>query len=105
MEKIILANSETLEFSKFEGFNITVEGKTIEELEKLFTKSNLIKIQVVREDGVVYGVYNNLICDSITKNLTDNSITANLSKLDDTQVKIEELQKTIDTLVLANLGV
>lgn len=109
MDKIILNNNTNLEIDSIvnttNGMVITFKEKTINDLESEMTKDNLSKLQVANSNGEVYGIYNNLICNSITKNLIDSSITVNLSKLDDTQVKIAELQQTIDTLVLANLGV
>lgn len=109
MNKIILTNNESLEITSITTvinmFAITLVNKTIQDVEALMTKDNLTKLQLVNENNEVYGIYNNLICDSITKNLTDNSVAINLSKLDETQVKIAELRSTVDSLVLANLGV
>lgn len=99
MDKIILTNNTNLEFNKISnngnGLAITFTGKTITELEGLMTKENLTKLQVANSNGEVYGIYNNLECASITKNLTDSSITVNLFKLDDTQVKIAYLQTQV----------
>lgn len=109
MDKIILNNNTSLEFNSISnngnGLSITFKSKTIAELEGLMAKENLTKLQVVNSTGEVYGIYNNLEYTSITKNLTDSSVTVNLTKLDDTQVKIAELQQTVDTLVTASLGV
>lgn len=109
MDKIILSNNTNLEFNSISnnvnGLLITFTNNTITELEPLMVKENLVKLQIANSTGEVYGIYNNLECTSITKNLKDSSIMVNLSKLDDTQVKIAELQKTVDTLVLTNLGV
>ena len=109
MDKIILNNNTSLEFNSIanngNGLAITFGSKTIAELETVMTKDNLTKLQIANTSNEVYGIYNNLECTSIAKNLTDNSIIVNLSKLDDTQVKIAELQKTVDTLVITNLGV
>lgn len=103
MDKIILNDNTSLEVNSIANFNnalaITFTGKTITDIEPLMTKENLTKIQEVHEDETVYGVFNNFECVSITKNLADESITINLSKLDDTQVKLDELQKTVDILV------
>lgn len=102
MNKIILTSNTNLEFSSISsngnGLAITFINKTIKELEQLMTKDNLSKLQVSNENNEVYGIYNNLICNSITKNLTDSSITVNLTKLDDTQVKIAELQTQVFNL-------
>lgn len=103
MDKIILTNHQELEFITFIETNITIENKTIEELELLFTKENLVKVKVSTLNGEVYRTYNNLECTSITKNLKDNICTVNLKQLDPLVVKIEQLQATVDTLVLSGL--
>lgn len=103
MDKIILTDNTNLEFNSISnnvnGLSITFATKTITELEPLMTKENLTKLQIANATGEVSGIYNNLECDSITKNLVDNTTTVNLTKLDDTQVKLDELQKTVDTLL------
>ena len=103
MDKIILKNNTTLEFSKVEGLNITFKDKTIEELEKVFTKENCSRVQLTTENGEVYGIYNNLECTGITKNLEDSTVTVNLKQLDDLTVKVEDLQNTVDMLVIGEV--
>lgn len=103
MEKIILNNKAELEVKEFTGTTIILENKTIEELEQLFTKENLIKIEVKQENGDVTGIYNNLECISITKNLEDNTIIVNLRQLDALKLELEQLKETVDTLVLSGL--
>lgn len=102
MDRIILTNNTNLEFNSISnnenGLAIKFTTKTITELETLMTKENLNKLQIANATGEVYGIYNNLECISITKNLTDSSITVNLFKLDDTQVKIADLQKQVFNL-------
>lgn len=102
MDKIILNDNTSLEFNSVTNFSnalaITFTGKTITDIEPLMTKENLAKIQEVHEDETVYGIFNNFECISITKNLADESITVNLSKLDDTQVKITDMQTQIFNL-------
>ncbi|GEP65802.1 hypothetical protein CBE01nite_35700 [Clostridium beijerinckii] len=110
MDKIILNNNISLEFNSIYnsgevGLIINFTNKSITELETLMTKDNLTKLQVANSTGEVYGIYNNLECTSITKKLTDNSVTINLTKLDDTQIKIAELQQTVDALVATTLEV
>lgn len=99
MDKVILNNGTNLEFNSISnnknGIAIILTNKTITELETLMAKENLTKLQVANATGEVYGIYNNLECTSITKNLVNNSITVNLTKLDDTQVKISDLQKQV----------
>lgn len=102
MDKIILKDRTILEFNKIEGLAITFTDKAIEDLEKLFTKENCSKIQLVTSDEV-YGIYNNLECTSITKNLEDNTIAVNLKELNTLEVKVEQLQATVDTLVVSGL--
>lgn len=104
MDKIVLNDGTTLEFEKTEGLNITFKDKTIEELEKVFTKENCSKVQFTTEKGEVYGIYNNLECTSIIKNLSDSTVTVNLNKLDDLKVKVADLQQTVDELVLNTLN-
>lgn len=103
MNKIILKDGITLEFKKSEGLNITFTDKTVEELEKVFTKENCSKIQLGTEKGEVYGIYNNLECTSIIKNLEDSTVTVKLKELNTLEVKVEQLQNTVDDLVLSTL--
>ncbi|NFH89160.1 hypothetical protein FDA33_02845 [Clostridium botulinum] len=53
--------------------------------------------------GEVYGIYNNLEGTSIIKNLEDNNIDVNLKELNTLEVKVEQLQATVDTLVVSGL--
>ena len=101
--KIILKDKTALEFVNVEGLSITFKDKTIEELEKVFTKENCSKVQFTTEKGEVYGIYNNLECTSITKNLEDKNVTVNLKELDDLKIKVEQLQNTVDNLVTNSL--
>lgn len=103
MNKIILKDGTTLEFSKEEVLNVTFTDKTVDELEKVFTKENCSKIQLVTENGDIYGIHNNLECTSITKNLEDSTVTVNLKELNTLEVKVEQLQATVDTLVVSGL--
>lgn len=98
MDKIILNDDTTLEFKKSEGLNITFTDKTVEELEKVFTKDNCGKIQLGTEKGEVYGVYNNLECTSITKSLEDKNVTVNLKQLDSTAIRIDNLEGAVADL-------
>ena len=100
MNKIVLKDGTKLEFNKVEGLNITFTDKTVEELEKVFTKENCSKVQLTTEKGEVYGIYNNLECTSITKNLEDSTVIVNLKELNALEVKVEQLQNTVDDLVL-----
>lgn len=102
MNKIILKDGTTLEFSKEEVLNVTFTDKTVDELEKVFTKENCSKVQLATSDEV-YGIYNNLECTSITKNLEDSTVTVNLKELNTLEVKVEQLQATVDTLVVSGL--
>jgi hypothetical protein len=108
MDKIILNDNTSLEFSLISsngnGLTITFTENTIEGLEPVMTKDNLVKLQVANSNGDVYGIYNNLSCKSITKDLTDNSITVNLKQLDSLEIKVENLQSTVDILVLSSLS-
>jgi RNA-binding protein YhbY len=82
MDKIILNNGTNLEFLKSNGLNsVTIENKTIEELEKLLTTENLVKVQFSNSNSEVYGNYENLECVSITKYLADESIAINLKEI------------------------
>ena len=103
MDKLILNDGTVLGFTKAEGLNITFTDKTIEELEKVFTKENCNKVQLATNTGEVYGIYNNLECTSIVKNLEDSSITLNLMQLDDLAVKVKDLQNTVDLLVMGEV--
>ena len=103
MDKIILNDGTTLEYSRIEGINITFTDKAIEELENSFTKENCSKIQLSKSTGEIYGIYNNLECTSIVKNLEDNTVVVNLKQLDDLKVQVEQLQATVDTLVVSGL--
>ena len=98
MDKIILKDGTKLEFNKIEGLNITFTDKTIEELEKVFTKENCSKVQLATERGEVYGIYNNLECTSITKNLEDKNVTVNLKELDSTAIRIDNLEGAVADL-------
>ena len=86
MNKIIFNNNTSIDFSliinTINGLSITFENKTSDELEILMTKNNLSKFQIANSSGEIYGIYNDLECGSITKNLADSSITVNLSKID-----------------------
>lgn len=103
MDKVILKDGTTLDFIKTEGLNITFTDKTVEELENVFTKENCSKIQLTTEKGEVYGIYNNLECTSITKNLNDSTVLVTLKQLDDLIVKVEDLQNTVDMLVMGEV--
>ena len=103
MDKIILKNNTTVELRKGEGLNIIFKNKTIEELEKVFTKENCSKVQLTTENGEVYGIYNNLECTGITKNLEDSTVLVTLKQLDDLTVKVEDLQNTVDMLVIGEV--
>ena len=104
MDKLILNDNTNLEFSLISsngnGLEIIFTEKIIESLELVMTKSNLIKLEIANSNGEVYGIYNNLECVSITKNLADTTITVNLKQLDSLEVKVEELQSTVDILIL-----
>ncbi|MBY7025065.1 hypothetical protein FDC27_09860 [Clostridium botulinum] len=86
-----------------EGLNITFTDKTVQELETIFTKENCSKIQLATRIGEVYGIYNNLEGTSIIKNLENNNIDVNLKELNTLEVKVEQLQATVDTLVVSGL--
>lgn len=103
MNKIILNDGTKLEFLEESGLNFFFTNKTVEELEKCFTKDNCSKIQLSKSTGEVYGIYNNLECTSITKNLEDSTVTVNLRQLNTLEVKVEQLQATVDTLVVSGL--
>lgn len=103
MNKIILSDGTTLEFAIAEGVNITFTGKNVGELEKVFTKENCSKVQLATEKGDIYGVYNNLECTSITKNLEDSTVTVNLKELNTLEVKMKDLQNTVDLLVIGEV--
>lgn len=98
MDKIILKNKTELIFNKIERLNITFADKTVEELEKAFTKENCSRVQFATENGEVYGIYNNLECTCITKNLEDDTITVNLNQLDNTVVRINDLEDAVADL-------
>ena len=100
MNKLILKDGTILEFSKIEGLNISFTDKTIEELEKVLTKENCNKIQLVTESEEVYGIFNNLECTSITKNLDGSTVIVHLRQIDDLKIKVEHLQSTVEDLVL-----
>ena len=82
MDKIILNDGTKLEFNKSLGLKkITIENKTVEELETLLTVSNLSKVKISNSDeSNVYGEYTNLKGVSITKMLTDGSIIISLEE-------------------------
>lgn len=103
MEKIILNDGTTLEIKSMEGLNIVLDNISIEELEKAFTKENCSKIQLTTSTGEVCGIYNNLECVSIIKNLEDSTVIVNLKELNDLEVKMEDLQNTVDTLVIGEV--
>ena len=71
--------------------------------EKVFTKENCSKVQLTTENGEVYGIYNNLECTGITKNLEDSTVLVTLKQLDDLTVKVEDLQNTVDMLVIGEV--
>ena len=98
MDKIILNDKTNLEFKKSEGLNITFTDKTVEELEKVFTKENCNKVQFATSSGEVYGIYNNLECTSITKNLEDKNVTVHLKELDSTAIRIDNLEGAVADL-------
>lgn len=98
MNKIILKDGTMLEFNKIEGLNITFTDKTVEELEKTFTKENCSKVQLATENGKVYGIYNNLECLSITKNVKDSSVAVRLKELDSTAIRIDNLEGAVADL-------
>lgn len=109
MDKIILNDNTTLNFSLIEntskGLTLTFIDKTIAELEIIMIKDNLTKISLANENGKVYAVYNNLTCNNIAKKLVDGTVTVDLYELSDTEIKLNELQTTLDALVTTNLGV
>ena len=98
MDKIILKDGTTLKFNKIEGLNITFTDKTVEELEKTFTKENCSKIKLTTENGEVYGIYNNLECISISKNIKDFTVTVNLKELDSTNIRLSNLEGAVSEL-------
>ena len=106
MDRIILKNGQNLEFSKAESLNITFTDRTIEELESIFTKENCSKVQFTTERGEVYGIYNNLECTSIVKNLNYGTVMVNLKELDDTVIRVEALECAVGDLgtVINELG-
>lgn len=103
MEKILLNDGTTIEIKTMEGLSIVLDNTSIEELEKVFTKENCNKIQLITNAGEVCGIYNNLECVSIIKNLKDTTITVNLKELNDVEVKMEDLQNTVDMLVMGEV--
>ena len=103
MDKIILNDGTNLELNKVEGLSISFTDKTVEELEKIFTKDNCGKIQLATNSGKVYGIYNNLECTSIIKDLSDFTVTVNLKELTTLQVKVEDLQNTVDMLIMSEV--
>lgn len=102
MNKIILKDGTILEFNKIEGLAVTFTDKTVDDLEKVFKKENCSKIQLAKENGAVYGIYNNLECVSVIK-YGNETVTVNLQQINDLVVKVEQLQATVDTLVVSGL--
>lgn len=98
MDKIILNDGTKLEFSKVEGLNITFTDETVEDLEKVFIKDNCIKVQLSKSTGEVYGIYNNLECTSIVKNLDDSTVMVNLKEVDNTLIRIDTLETAVSDL-------
>ena len=46
----------------------------------------------------MYGIYNNLECTSITKNLEDKNVTVNLKELDSVAIRIDNLEGAVADL-------
>lgn len=98
MDKIILKDGTKLEFNKIDGLNVSFTYKTVEELEKVFTKENCSKIHLTTENGKAYGIYNNLECISITKNIKDSTVTVYLKELDSTSIRLGNLEGAVTEL-------
>lgn len=79
MDKIILIDETDIEFSKLDSTYVfrndtILEGYKFEFLKSIITKeelenklniTNLAKVKFANKEDNVYGIYNNLICDSI----------------------------------------
>lgn len=116
MEKIKLTNGTVLEFSTISqnGNSLSVEfpNQKLETLRPLFeTVDNISSIEVLTEGDVIATVL--IGYTKIDKYIvTAGSITVELSKPNETEQKITDLetevsslQETVDTLVLSQLGI
>ncbi|OSA85371.1 UNVERIFIED_ORG: hypothetical protein B2H93_20005 [Clostridium botulinum] len=97
MDKIILKDGTTLEFSKIEGLNITFIEEDIDSLYGKLTKENCNKIQLKTNNGEIYGIYNNLECTSIEK-FKNGNITIHLKQLNNTVTRINDLEGAVADL-------
>lgn len=84
MENIILNNGIKIKIKNISigALQIIMDNsKTVEELEKIFTKDNLKTLKVENSEGIIYGNFYNMQCISITKNITNCTIFINLEQL------------------------
>jgi hypothetical protein len=114
MEKLELKNGEQIEILDGASENtvkVVTTIDTFDALYKKFTDDNLSEISFYNSSDVVCAVYNNKTLKNVT--LATETIdevevfvaTINLKDIDNTQLSINSLQETVDTLVLGSLGV
>lgn len=81
MDKLILNNGTTLEIIDSMGLQkIEIADKTMDELESLLTTENLSNVQFATSEDLVYGIFQNLKFISITKYISDGSISIQLAE-------------------------
>lgn len=117
MEKLQLSNGEQIEIQNGATANsIKVEVTSKEAFLELYTKltdDNLCKVTFLGEAGNEMAIYHNKTLDKAgLQNVTDEETgelkliaTFILKEMDNTKLKLKELQETVDTLVLNTLGI
>jgi polyhydroxyalkanoate synthesis regulator phasin len=104
MEKITLLNSQSFEIEAIglqgESLDIVFGNVSISELEDSFSNKNIIStIKVQTEAGEEVAIYSGYTkCTSIEKDMETSLISVKLKKVDETQARIDELEKQVQAL-------
>ncbi|MDF2881563.1 MAG: hypothetical protein K0R54_2120 [Clostridiaceae bacterium] len=105
MDKVILNNGTSLDVESIavltNGLALTFTNQTVDNLDSLFTPSNISEIKFVTSDGNVYADYKNLSYISILKIAATGEIIVTLAMADTTQQQINDLRSQVAEMLLA----
>lgn len=115
MDKIIIRNQEIeiLSANSLEnGLEIKTGELTLATVETLFPTTDIVSFEIANEAGEVYGKYANLKTYAIVKNATEledgtveETISVKLGVVNNTTVRLNQVEEAVDTLVMASLGI
>lgn len=114
MDKLIINNQEVeLLFAGSIANGIVLETNkiTIQQAEELFPTNEIVAFKLANASNVIYGIYSGLKAYSIAKiseekedGTVEDVIQVKFGIVNKTTERINQLEETVDTLVLAQLG-